>query len=310
MADRLLRALLDISRLDGGGMQPTIDRFSLAPLFDDLRSEFNRSAEKKGLKLTVENTALWVETDRNLLLSILQNLVSNAVRYTDSGSIGLEAEDLSSHVRIRVTDTGPGIDDAQHEAIFEEFQQVGAHIKKEGAGLGLSISRRIARLLGSDIVVDSALGKGSAFSLDIPQADAQVAARKTQSKPAESRVSELAGKTVLHIDNDQDALNALSALLERWGCLVETASGPEQAHQVFAQPPDLVIFDYQLDDGWTGDQLYEELIARWTTRPPGIMVTAEDSDRTKEAATRLSVERLLKPVPPAALRALVSQLLR
>ncbi len=309
MADRLLRALLDISRLDGGGLQPKISRFSLGPLFDDLRSEFNRVAKEKGLKLYVDDTDLWVETDRNLLLSILQNLVSNAVRYTENGSVSLEAKGAVDAVDIRVTDTGVGIEKAQHEKIFEEFQQVGSHIKREGAGLGLSISQRIAALLKTAIAVESKLGEGSTFSLHVHQVEPQSSSGKPV-KSGKSNASELAGKTVLYIDNDQDALDALSALLERWGCDIKTALGPEQALEAFAHPPDLVIFDYQLDGGWTGDRLFEKLIDDWKQRPPGILVTAEDSDRTNQAADALNVERLIKPAPPAALRALVSQLLR
>ncbi|MEP2100865.1 MAG: PAS domain-containing hybrid sensor histidine kinase/response regulator [Parasphingorhabdus sp.] len=309
MADRLLRALLDISRLDGGGLQPKISKFPLNPLFDDLRSEFNRAANVKGLELNVEETDLWIETDRNLLLSILQNLVSNAVRYTEKGSIVLTAKSKSNQAHIHVTDTGVGIEYAQHERIFEEFQQVGSHIKKEGAGLGLSISQRIARLLNTTIAVESMPGKGSTFSLSIKQVRAQAKASKP-AKAHKSNASELAGKTVLYIDNDQDALDALSALLERWGCDIKTALGPEQARETFSEAPDLVIFDYQLDDGCTGDQLFEDLVDKWKQRPSAILVTAEDSDRTKKAADALAVERLIKPAPPAALRALISQLLR
>ncbi len=309
MADRLLRALLDISRLDGGGLQPKISRFSLGPLFDDLRSEFNRAAKEKGLALNVDDTDLWVETDRNLLLSILQNLVSNAVRYTENGSVSLEAKAEPDAVSIRVTDTGVGIEEAQHEKIFEEFQQVGSHIKREGAGLGLSISQRIAVLLDTAIAVESTPGQGSRFSLRVRQIEPQSGVSKPV-KSGKSNTSELAGRTVLYIDNDQDALDALSALLERWGCDIKTALGPDEALQAFDQPPDLVIFDYQLDGGWTGDRLFEKLIDKWQQRPPGILVTAEDTDRTSQAADTLNVERLIKPAPPAALRALVSQLLR
>ncbi|WP_109355450.1 PAS domain-containing hybrid sensor histidine kinase/response regulator [Sphingorhabdus sp. EL138] len=309
MADRLLRALLDISRLDGGGLQPKISRFSLGPLFDDLRSEFNRVAKEKGLKLHVADTDLWVETDRNLLLSILQNLVSNAVRYTENGSVSLEAKGEADAVDIRVKDTGVGIEKAQYEKIFEEFQQVGSHIKREGAGLGLSISQRIAALLDTAIAVESKLGEGSRFSLRFHQVEPQSSASKPV-KSGKSNTSELAGRTVLYIDNDQDALDALSALLERWGCDIKTALGPDEAFEAFDQPPDLVIFDYQLDGGWTGDRLFEKLIDKWQQRPPGILVTAEDTDRTSQAADTLNVERLIKPAPPAALRALVSQLLR
>ncbi|WP_417595747.1 PAS-domain containing protein [Parasphingorhabdus sp.] len=309
MADRLLRALLDISKLDSGGLQPKITTFPLSPLFDDLRSEFNRASKEKGIILAVPATELWVETDRNLLLSILQNLVANAVRYTETGSVSLTVDSKCDQACIRVVDTGPGIDSAEHQRIFEEFHQVGTHKKKEGAGLGLSISQRIARLLNTEIVVESKPGEGSSFSLLLDLAAAQ-STDEILPKTSKSNVSDLAGRTVLYIDNDQDALNSLSALLERWGCEIKTALGPEQAYDAFADPPDMVIFDYQLDDGWTGDQLFEKLIDKWGTPTAGILVTAEDSDRTREVGIRLSVERLLKPASPAVLRALISQTLR
>jgi len=309
MADRLLRALLDISKLDGGGLQPEITTFPLAPIFDDLRSEFNRAAKKKGLVLNVQESDVWVKTDRNLLLSILQNLISNAVRYTEAGSVSLGVEIKADKAKIRIDDTGPGIDPEHHQRIFEEFQQVGTQADREGAGLGLSISQRIARLLETEIAVASTLGEGSSFSLTLRRGKAKIADREAP-KARQTRASDLIGKTVLYVDNDQSALDSLSALLEGWGCDIRTALSPEQAFDAFSKPPELVIFDYQLDDGWTGDQLFEKLCENWGQRPAGILVTAEDSGRTKDAAVRLSVERLLKPVPPAALRALVSQTFR
>ena len=221
----------------------------------------------------------------------------------------LGVENKSGKALIRIDDTGPGIDPEHHQRIFEEFQQVGTQIKREGAGLGLSISQRIARLLETEIAVVSALGKGSSFSLSLKQGKPKTGDTEAP-KARQTRASDLLGKTVLYVDNDQNALDSLSALLQGWGCDIRTALGPEQAFDAFSEPPELVIFDYQLDDGWTGDQLFERLCANWGQRPAGILVTAEDSGRTKDAAVRLSVERLLKPVPPAALRALVSQTFR
>ncbi len=309
MADRLLRALLDISKLDGGGLQTKISKFALAPIIEDLHSEFAGAANEKGLILAFAETDIWIETDRNLLLSILQNLVSNALRYTPQGTVVIDVACQSGEALIAVRDTGIGIAESEHDLIFEEFRQVGEGEKGEGIGLGLSLSRRIAQLLGTDISVQSKLGLGSIFSIKIKQVEVIGASEPKSVRPA-SRTAHLGGKEILYIDNDPVALGALSALLERWGCDVKTAAGLTDAQDLFAGAPDLVIFDYQLDNGWTGDKVFDQLTGKWGVRPPAILVTAEDSDITSAIASDFKIERLLKPVPPAALRALISQLLR
>lgn len=309
MADRLLRALLDISKLDAGGLQPRLAVFALASLIDDLRAEFTGMAQQRGLTLDLPSTDLWVRTDRNLLFSIMQNLMTNAVRYTRQGRVWLTLEQDGGTVSLHVCDTGIGIAQADQELIFEEFRQIGRGGKREGVGLGLSISRRLAKLLGTDITVRSVVGEGSIFALAVEAAQPRVRAEGAASATA-SGTTLMAGRTVLCIDNDPTVIEALSALLGRWGCQVLTAAGRAEALAASPQPPDLVIFDYQLDEGDTGDKLFAALVDHWGQRPPGILITAEDSPHTKQVSVDAAVQRLLKPVAPATLRALVSQLLR
>ncbi|MEO1046580.1 MAG: PAS domain-containing hybrid sensor histidine kinase/response regulator [Pseudomonadota bacterium] len=307
-AHRLLRALLDISRLDGGQMTAKLSTFALQDVLDELKAAYQAPAEAKGLKLRVMPCSLMVESDRGLLLSVLQNLLTNAIRYTDSGRIIVGVRRRAGGVaEIQVCDTGPGIAEAEQERIFEEFEQI-ARSDGEGLGLGLAIARRIAPMLGGQLSLESEPGSGSRFALHLehkgePQQDRGALAKtlRTSLKPAGTQ----AQHHILCVDNDPAARESLSALLTRWGHAVTTVGGRQEA---LKQPcPDILIMDYQLDNGLTGDVLVPELVSHWGYHPPVLLITAEDSAETAAAAHRIGSDRLLKPVPPIALRAWLSQ---
>jgi len=301
-ADRLIRALLDISKLDGGGIEPKLELVSLDEILEDVSREFIVQAEAKGIALRHVPTSAWVETDRALLASVLRNLISNAIRYTDNGGLVLGVRRTGEDIRLCVYDTGRGIAPDDVALIFDEFQRVGS-ADREGLGLGLAIVRRIARLLDIEVETTSVLGKGSCFALHMPVASWQDARkpRRGHRSPAQ-----LANAKVLVVDNDPAAREASRALLERWQLDVVDAHGEADAREAMPSAPDLVLMDYQLDDGARGDTVYAELCRQWDAQPPVILYTAEASDETAAAAAAMGAHRLLKPGAPAALRSIIA----
>ena len=305
-ADRLLRALLDISRLDGGNIDITRSRFSLDRALGEIRNEFEVQAAAKGLELRIQNCGLWVETDRGLFVSVLQNLVTNALRYTETGKVLVGCKRRGKSVEILVADQGPGIADTDQERIFDEFTQIGKQRDGEGLGLGLAIVKRIAAMLGTQGKVRSEVGRGSVFSFRLPVA-APSEQGVSRPEPAKSGTT-LAGLKVLCIDNDSAGCEALVALLQRWGLDAQGATHPNEVSD--ETRPQLLILDYRLDDGLTGDKACPILEEKFGTLPPIILLTAEDTDETKAAAEAIRAQRLLKPASPAALRALINAVLR
>lgn len=304
-ADRLLRALLDISRLDGNRVDVNATRFSLDQAFAEIRNEFEAQAQAKGLALVVQPCGLWVETDRGLFVSILQNLVTNAVRYSDSGKVLVGGKRRGNQVQIFVADQGGGIAEQDLGRIFEEFTRLNTQAGGDGLGLGLAIVKRIAAMLGTQVDVASTLGRGSCFSLQMPV----VAPAPVVPPVAEARPGNIArhGAQVLCIDNDRPGCDALVALLTRWGF---DAIGVQHPDHVPADcDPAVILLDYRLDDGLTGDRAAAMLARKLGGLPPVVLLTAEDTDETKGAAQAIGAQRLIKPASPAALRALIESIL-
>lgn len=304
-ADRLIRALLDISKLDSGGIEPKLEPVSLGQVFEEVAREFAVQAEAKGLTLKLVDTSAWTLTDRALLTSVLRNLVSNAVRYTQSGGVLMGVHRAGDRVLLCVHDTGRGIASEDLGRIFDEFQR-GSSTDREGLGLGLAIVRRITRLLDLHVETVSELGRGSRFALHMPVLHWRSSRRAT---PPKASVRPLANASVLAVDNDPAALAASTALLGKWGLDVVCAGSLAEARTVSPQAPDIVMMDFRLDGEERGDQVYAQLCALWGRSPPAILLTAEASEETEAAARAMGANRLLKPSSPAALRALISDCL-
>ncbi|EAQ29071.1 two-component system sensor protein [Erythrobacter sp. NAP1] len=304
-ADRLIRALLDISKLDGGGIEPKPELVAIDRVFDEIVREFSVQAEAKGLSLRRVHTSAWVETDRALLASVLRNLVSNAIRYTEKGGVLLGVRRAGDDIRIKVHDTGRGIAAADVERIFDEFQRASSK-DREGLGLGLAIVRRITHLLDVHVETSSEPGRGSCFALHMPLMRWSVVPQRAKPQRNARQMDQAA---VLVVDNDEAALNATSALLEKWGLRTTCAGSLAQAASRMPACPELVIMDYRLDGDERGDGVYRALCAQWKAEPPVILLTAEGSEETSQAARSIGANRLLKPSSPGALRALISDCL-
>ncbi len=297
-AHRLLTALLNLSKLEAGGVQPAVAPLALGGLFDELAREFAPVARAKGLTLTVAPSSLWIASDRDLLRSMLQNLIANAIRYTDRGRVLIGARRDGEQVQILVSDTGRGIAEADRQAVFGEFVRLpGAPVDEPGAGLGLAIVQKLSDLLRHPLSLASRVGRGTTFRVAVPRA----AARPEPEIMSDDRRLPLAGLRVLCVDNEPAILDALTALLDRWGAQAVTARSVAEARA--ADGP----FDAALVDLHLGDDEPDGLAAVDVLRAQGVrriaLVTADTRDGLKEKAAAAGAVLLPKPVKPAALKA-------
>jgi Na+/proline symporter/signal transduction histidine kinase/CheY-like chemotaxis protein len=306
--EEILTALLEISRLDGGALKPEITAFRLDELLRQLQREFEPSAQEKGLRLVFMPTSVTLRSDRRLIRRLLQNLISNAIKYTPSGKVLVGCRRRGAQVSVEVLDTGLGIPPSKQKTVFREFQRLdqGAKVAR-GLGLGLSIVQRIAQALDHRLTLESVPGRGTRFAILAPRA-APLPAMATSAAPRQSPAGQLAGLRLLVIDNEPTILDGMRGLLAGWGCVVTTASGLDEALASLrsAGEPDVVIADYHLDHG-NGLTAISTLRERTSARVPAILLTADRSPQVREAAIALDVHLLNKPLKPGALRALLAQ---
>ena len=300
-AHRLLTALLNLSKLEAGGVDPSVAPLALGQLFGDIAREFTPIARAKGLELRVHPTRLWISTDRDLLRSMLQNLVANAIRYTDKGTVVVGARRRGGRIDVVVVDTGRGIPEEARSRIFGEFVRLpGAPVDEPAAGLGLAIVQRLSDLLGHPLSVQSRMGHGSQFRISTPRAEPVMVPVDTV---ATSRTP-LSGKRVLCVDNEQAITAALDALLRRWGAVPTVAASAMEALSLDG-PFDAALVDLHLGDGeMDGLDLIGHLKQRGIRRIA--LVTAATQDRLGAQAAELGAVLLPKPVKPAALKAFLN----
>ncbi|MCB1606155.1 MAG: PAS domain-containing hybrid sensor histidine kinase/response regulator [Xanthomonadales bacterium] len=306
-SESLLAGLLDISRLDAGGLSPQLRDFALDELLQQLVAEFAVLAAERGLSLRSVATRAWVRSDPQLLRRVLQNFLSNAVRYTERGRILIGCRRHGKEIAVVVLDTGPGIAEADQPLVFEEFHRLGQG--GPGLGLGLAIAERTARLLGHPITLRSRSGSGTAFAVALPR----VGAGSSEPAPVAQPRSRLGGHLLL-VDNDSAVLKATQALVEGWGFVASTARTEAQACAIAAaaEPQDkaalkAVILDYHLDSGRTGLELLTQL------RPqigniPVIVITADHAEQTRDLVRAAGCQLLHKPLKPLALKSLLARL--
>jgi PAS domain S-box-containing protein len=312
-AEEVLDDMLDIARLESGTMRTDITDFAVADAFEQIERQFGPLATRRGLRLRVTKPRCRVRSDRVLLRRILQNLVSNALRYTQRGGVLVSCRRRGDHVELQVWDTGPGIPDQHQRAIFDEFRKLDRPSPwgEQGLGLGLSICHRIALLLGHELGVRSTVGRGSVFRVRVPISTSSATAQAAA--PAElgpAAPASLVGLTALCIDNEPEILAGMSALMSRWGVRVVTAADAAQARSCFdRERPDVILADYRLGDGEVdGLELLQSMRRAGVEPVPGALVTADHSADVTERARSLGYTVLRKPVKPAALRALLGAL--
>jgi len=310
--ESLLDALLDISKLDAGAFRPDKRPFALQTLFDSLGTAFAPVAARHDVDLVLVPTHAFVDTDPAFLRRILQNLLSNALRYGRVEGrphrvlLGCRREGGS--LRIEVKDNGPGIPVDKQQIIFEEFVRLQPEDDRpraeRGLGLGLAIVERIARMLDLPVRLASAPGLGSTFSVLVPEVPA-VAATSEASTPLPRPPAE-SERFVLCIDNEASVREAMATLLRGWGCRVATAASLDEAFAATsAGLPDLVLADLHLDEGPDGLEVIDTLRQRWQRPVPAALITADRDPTLRALARAQQIELLHKPLKPAALRALL-----
>jgi PAS domain S-box-containing protein len=296
----LLNSLLDISKLEAGAVRPDIRDASIRQIFERLRHRFSGLAEAKGIELLVDDCEDVVHTDPTLLEQIVQNLVANAIRYTQRGLVELRCFHTSSIVRIEVLDTGIGIAPEEIDLVFEEFYQTPASQgrRREGLGLGLSIVRRVAELLEISIAVESKPGSGSRFCVSVPRGD-KAAVERAHAAPADQTAAR-SHAAVLVIDDDAAVADATATLLETCGYSPVVATNLATAKTRLASmpaPPGLFICDFHLSLGPTGPETIRELRSLAGRTIPALLVTGDTTREVQEIAAGLDDCVLLsKPI--------------
>lgn len=307
--EELIATLLDIARLDDGRLQPKTQVVSLQSILKPLTDEFSWLAEQKQLRFRTHFSEWQVQTDGTYLRRILQNILSNAIKYTPSGQVLLSCRKRGQQVLLQIWDTGPGVAEHELKRIFDDFYRVDSTARgQQGVGLGLAVVQRMTRLLGHQLDVRSVVGKGTVFNLYLPLVSEQDLIEENTLKEIQS--TSLPQWRVLCVDDDSSNLAALSLLLQQWQ-LGEVKSYVYAEQLLQEAPsldkPDLLIMDYQLGQGINGLELYQQLQPYWG-KVPGILVSAAPEPDLAQRAKAEGLLFLAKPIKPAALRAGINHL--
>ena len=315
--EELFSELLDITRIDSGGVAVDAEHFEVGDIFRKLRLHFEPAAFEKGLELRFRGARHAVHADPLLVERVLRNLLSNAIRYTVDGSVLVSARKSGGFVRLQVWDTGRGIGEAEQARVFEEFYQVpgGAlamsATEKKGLGLGLAIVARLAALMGVSVALRSTPGRGSVFALDLPAGKAARSQPPARSASAPLSLT-LAGRLIVVVEDEPAVRRGLEMLLRSWGatCLafadVAAAVAWASSGDAKAAAPALLVVDYRLEPGETGIAAIAAMRSRFGAQLPAIVVTGSSMAGHDEEAVAHDFHLLIKPVLPNKLRAMIA----
>ena len=315
--DGLFGELLDITKIDTGGVEPRPTDFALDELFRKLRLHFEPIAFEKGLALRFRGGRRYAYADPLLVERILRNLTSNAIRYTEDGTVLVSARSRGGKLLLQVWDSGVGIPEADRERVFDEFVQLpGARTvpdphQRKGLGLGLAIVRRLSRLMNAPLALRSTPGRGSVFTLELPLGKPPSSAQ-TPSLSSLPIGLTLDKRLVVMIEDDPAVKSGLEVLLKSWGASVigfETLAACRawaQAAEPTMLQPDLIIADYRLESGHTGVEAIRALRGMLDRPIPAIVVTGSVLSNHEREAHEHDFHLLLKPVVPNKLRAMIA----
>ncbi len=312
----LFSELLDITRIDTGGVEVHPRHFEVADILRKLRLHFEPTAFEKGLALRLRGGSRVVQADPLLVERILRNLVSNAIRYTNDGTVLVGARRRGDKVLLQVWDTGVGIRPEERVRIFEEFYQVPnteavePHQRK-GLGLGLAIVKRLADLMAAPLTVSSQPGSGTVFTLELPAGKAPRVEQVTVSGKGPLGLT-LDGKLIVVVEDEPVVRSGLEVLLKGWGASIASFDSVAQsrAWALATDPelvkPDLLIVDYRLENGLNGVDAIKSLRARFGAAVPAIIVTGSTMSGHEKEAHEGNFHLLIKPVVPNKLRAMIA----
>lgn len=310
--ESILGAVLDISRLDTGAMKPQIASFALNDVLRRIETDFQPLAAESNLRLKVMPTSVMVRSDPNLLRRLIQNLVSNAIKYTHDGRVLVGVRRFGKRAVIQVVDTGIGIPSASQQTVFKEFTRLDEGAKTAaGLGLGLSIVDRIARVLDHPVRLSSQPGGGTSFRVEIPiETHIKPAPSSRKRRPAPVAATSLRGLRVLCVDNEPKILEGLNLLLGGWDCTVRVCGSvaavrAELERQTAA--PDAIVADYHLDDG-DGIEAVTLVRQHWGFDIPAVLATADRTLDVRNRAAEQAISIFNKPLKPASLRAFLNQI--
>jgi len=311
---RLFDALLDISRLDAGVLIPERSVFPLRDVMSRVAGDYQPQANEKGLVLVCDTCKFSTETDMTLLERILRNLVANAIRYTPAGSVTLSCKRSGDHVYVSVTDTGIGIAPADQQRIYQEFVQLGnpERDRNKGLGLGLSIVKRLADLLRHPLQLQSTAGVGTTFTIQLPLRQPGTGIAHDGATAVTSTPGMLDCR-VLVIDDDAEVRTGMSALLQSWGCTVQTAATSGEVNDLVASGqyhPDAIIADFRLPGDLTGAQLIAQVRTRLAAVIPALLISGDTEPARLQEARNSGLALLHKPLPPARLRTWLANVTR
>ena len=313
-AEELIGTLIEISKLDAGTLSPKLSHFPIDNMLQKLAAELTLLCHQKGIQFSYVPCHVTVHSDEQHLRRIVQNFLTNALRYTPKGKVLLGCRKKGNVLEIQVWDTGIGIAPQKLNEVFEEFKRLDhpATQNVKGLGLGLAIADRTAKLLNYPLTVRSWQGKGSLFGIVVPVGERRkVVTKATIHSQYTSGGGSLTNMTVLCIDNETSILLGMEQLLRGWGCTVITALDMSKALQNLVDAdvqPNVILADYHLDQGQTGTAAIARIRQVYHDHIPAICITA---DRTEEVAKAIADEDALllnKPLKPAALRATLSRL--
>ena len=307
----ILDALLDISRLENGSVTPQKRDFPIRELLDKVVADNIQQAKEKGLALICESCECVVRSDPALLTRVIENLVTNAVRYTQQGSVTIDCQRGDSAARIAVSDTGIGMPEEMLEKIFDEYFQLDNSVRdrQKGLGLGLSIVKHIAGILNHPLDVSSEEGRGSTFTIDVPLGETdKMCLNSAQSVNAESQRGHVLTAIVLLIDDDPVVVDAVSMLLGSTGVKVHSALNGDNALDIVASGvrPDIIVSDYRLP-GYNGVEVVRRVREATASDLPVILMTGDTSTSEIESAGLEKCTVLRKPVDTDRLITLIEQ---
>ncbi|MEM0910420.1 MAG: PAS domain-containing hybrid sensor histidine kinase/response regulator [Pseudomonadota bacterium] len=303
-SENLISTILDITRLDQGELKPFIESVNVKEVVTPVVNELTIKAKEKNLEFRTNIRDCWVSADKTYLYRLVLNLVSNAVKYTQKGKVLMTVRSINDKVWIEVRDTGIGIPKIQQAAIFSDFYRV-ANTQEKGIGLGLSVVKRLSQQLNCQIKVDSREGVGSCFSLIFTKVPPPEVAKVIKS-PLKSSFSKL---KILCVDDQQENLDAMQTVLEKWDCIVRTASSCEEALKIAREfEPYILFVDYQLGPGPDGLSIIDKVRHQQNTILPACLVTAKRGDDLMKMCSEQGVNYMAKPVKPAKMRTLLQSM--